>query len=38
MISEAVERSTNDICRSRRSGKCQGSRPTTLTKDESGAK
>ena len=37
MISEAVgqcERSTNDICRRRRSGKCQGSRPTTLTKDE----
>ena len=36
MISEAVgrcERSTNDICR-RRSGKCQGSRPSTLTKDE----
>ena len=37
MISEAVgrcERSTNDICRRRRSGKCQGSQPTTLTKDE----
>ena len=41
MISEAVDRcehSTNDICRRRRSEKCQGSRPTTLTKDESGAK
>ena len=37
LISEAVgrcERSANDICRRRRSGKCQGSRPTTLTKDE----